>query len=68
VPAVTTVKASKNTLSELEKLRDHLRARSLDEAIGVLIKKHRTETLREALGADRGSIRPFTEDNRGEDR
>ena len=65
---ITTVKVSKSTLEELERLRDQLKAHSHDEAIKALLKKHRTEALREALGADRGAIRPFTEEDRGEDR
>lgn len=66
--AITTVKVSKTTLSELENIRAELQARSLDEAIKALIKRHRTEVLRGALGADKGRIRPFTEEDRGEER
>lgn len=66
--SATTVKVSKTTLSELERLRNQLKAHSLDEAIRALIKKHRAEVLGAALGADRGTIQPFTEEDRGEDR
>ena len=66
--SATTVKVSKSTHSELEKLRRKLGARSLDEAIRALIKRHRHEALREAFGADRGKIRSFSEEDRGEDR
>lgn len=45
-----------------------MKVRSLDAAIKALIKKHRTEILREVFGGDRGKIRPFSEDDRGEDR
>jgi predicted CopG family antitoxin len=65
---VTTVKVSRNTLAELEKLRDRLKSRSLDEAIRALTKKHRQEVLRDAFGADRGKVKPFTKRDRGEDR
>jgi hypothetical protein len=65
--SATTVKVSRNTLSELERLRTQLKARSLDEAIRALIKKHRAEALREVLGADRGRVRVFTAADRGED-
>ena len=65
--ATTTVKVSKTTLSELEKLREQLKARSLDDAIKSLIKKHRLQVLQAALGADRGKITAFTEEDRGED-
>ncbi|MGP8070757.1 MAG: VapB-type antitoxin [Candidatus Bathyarchaeia archaeon] len=66
--SATTVKVSRTTLLELEKLRDKINARSLDDAISRLIKKHRQEILREAFGSDRGKIKPFTEADRGEDR
>lgn len=39
----------------------------MDDAIRALIKKHKQEVLREAFGADRGRIKPFTEHDRGED-
>lgn len=66
--STTTVKVSKTTLNELERLRNRLKVGSLDAAIRALIKRHRTEVLREALGVDRGRIRSFGEDDRGEDR
>lgn len=64
----TTVKVSRGTLGELERLRDELKARSLEETIRALIRKHRSELLAEAFGADRGRIRHFTEVDRGENR
>jgi len=64
----TTVKVSKTTLAELEKLREQLNVRSLDDAITSLIKRHRLQILQGTLGADRGKIRAFTEEDRGEDR
>lgn len=66
--SATTVKVSRTTLAELEKLRNKLRSRSLDDAIKALIKKHRQEVLREAFGSDRRRITRFTENDRGEDR
>ena len=66
--SATTVKVSKTTVNELERLRNQLKAHSHDEAIRTLIKKHRAELLRKALGVDRGTIQPFTEEDRGEDR
>lgn len=66
--ASTTVKVSRNTLTELEKLRDQLEVHSLDDAIRALIRRHRVATLRAALGADKGKVGAFTEDDRGEDR
>jgi len=66
--SATTVKVSKATLSELEKIREQLNARSLDDAIRSLIKRHRLQLLQGTLGADKGKIKPFTEEDRGEDR
>jgi len=66
--SATTVKVSKGTLQELEKLRDKLGAPSLDQAIRTLIKRHRHDVLREAFGSDRGRVGHFTEEDRGEDR
>ncbi len=68
VASTTTVKVSKSTLTELEKLRDRLKVRSLDEAIGALIRRHGMDALRAALGADKRRVRPFTEADRGEGR
>lgn len=53
---------------ELEKLRDYLAVASLDEAIGVLIRRHRATILDAVLGVDKGRVKPFTELDRGEDR
>jgi hypothetical protein len=66
--STTTVKVSGTTLIELEKLRQQLGARSLDEAIRSLIKRHRLQVLQASLGIDRGKVRPFSEKDRGEDR
>lgn len=55
-------------MTELEKLRDQLEVHSLDDAIRALIRRHRVATLRAALGADKGKVSAFTEDDRGEDR
>ena len=66
--SATTVKVSRGTLTELENLRHMLGARSLDEAIQALIRKHRMDVIEEALGVDKGRISPFTEEDRGEDR
>lgn len=66
--SATTVKVSKATVAELEKLRHKLGAKSLDEAIRALIRKERMEIIDEALGADKGRINRFTEEDRGEGR
>jgi predicted RNA binding protein with dsRBD fold (UPF0201 family) len=66
--STTTVRVSKATLTELEKLREQLNARSLDDAIRSLIKRHRLQVLQRTLGVDRRKIKAFTEEDRGEER
>lgn len=64
----TTVKVSKATARKLASLQRSLRTRSLEETIQALIKKHRQDLLDEVFGADRGKIKAFNEEDRGEDR
>ena len=64
----TTIRVSKKTAEALEDIREKLKAESLDETIQILIKKQRKTILDSAFGAARGRIKPFTEDDRGEDR
>jgi hypothetical protein len=63
-----TVKISEETLSHLERLREEMKARSIDETVKALIKSHRRRILAGVFGADHGRIKPFTEQDRGEDR
>ena len=63
----TTVKVSKETVRQLAALRQGLHARTLEDTIHLLLKKHRKELLDEAFGADRGKVSSFSEDDRGED-
>jgi len=65
---VTTVRVSRDTLRMLEKFRDKLNAESLDEAIRILIMRQRKAVIDEIFGLDRGRLKPFTEEDRGEDR
>ena len=64
----TTIRVSKGTLQMLESLKDRLRARSIDQAIQMLIMRQRITIIDEAFGRDRNRVRPFTEEDRGEDR
>jgi len=64
----TTVKVSRDTLSNLERLREEMKARSIDETVRALIKSHRRKILAGAFGADKGRVRPFADEDRGEDR
>gem|GEM_PF-253113 len=64
----TTIRVTKKTAQALEHLRENLNAASLDEAIQSLIKKQRKSFLEQTFGIDRGKIKPFSEEDRGEDR
>ena len=64
----TTIRVSKKTVEALEDMREKLKAESLDETIQLLVKKQRISVLEKAFGAARGRIKPFTEEDRGEDR
>jgi len=63
----TTIRVSKKTAEVLENLRESIKAESLDEAIQSLVKKQRKAFLEQSFGIDRGKIKPFSEDDRGED-
>ncbi len=62
------MKISRETLSHLERLREEMNARSIDATVKTLIKSHRHRILAGVFGADRGRIKPFREEDRGEDR
>jgi len=64
----TTIRVSKDTLEMLKRLRDKLGADSLDEVMRDLVTEHRRTVVDEAFGLDRGRIKSFTEEDRGEDR
>ena len=64
----TTIRVSKKTAETLEHLREKLNAENLDETIQLLVKKQRKAVLDLAFGIARNRIKPFTEEDRGEDR
>ena len=64
----TTVKVSKETVRRLAALQRSLHTRSMDETIGVLVKKRRKEVLDAVLGSDKVKSRRFEEGDRLEDR
>ena len=64
----TTIRVSKKTAETLEHLREKLNAESLDQTIQLLVKKQRKAVLDQAFGIARNRIKPFTEEDRGEDR
>ena len=64
----TTIRVSKTARELLESLRKKMNAKSLDEAIRLLISRERKMKVDEVFGLDRGRIRPFSGEDRGEDR
>jgi len=64
----TTIRVSKKTAEALEHLKAKLNAESLDETIQSLVKKQRRSLLEKAFRIDQAKIKPFTEEDRGEDR
>jgi superfamily I DNA and RNA helicase len=64
----TTIRVSKKTAETLEHLREKLNAENLDQTIQLLVKKQRKAVLDQAFGIARNRIKPFAEDDRGEDR
>ncbi|RLG42410.1 MAG: VapB-type antitoxin [Thermoproteota archaeon] len=65
---MSTIKVSKATLAELEALKEAMNARSLEEVIRWFLKERRQRLLEEIFGIDRNRVKPFTEEDRGEDR
>lgn len=64
----TTIRVSKKTAQTLEHLREKLNAENLDETIQLLVKKQRKTVLDKGFGIAKNRIKPFTEEDRGEDR
>jgi hypothetical protein len=64
----TTVKVSKDTVRKLVALQRSLRARSMDETIEILVRRHRKEVIDAVFGSDQMKSRKFTEEDRLEDR
>jgi hypothetical protein len=64
----TTIRVSKKTAETLEHIREKLNAQNLDETIQLLIKKQRKAALDQGFGIAKNQIKPFTEEDRGEDR
>ena len=63
----TTVKVSRQTARKLSSLQRSLKTKTLDDTVDLLLKQHRKELIKQAFGADRGKIKPFIEEDRGED-
>jgi len=45
-----------------------MKARSIEEVIKWFLKERRQRILEDVFGIDRGRVKPFTEEGRGEDR
>ena len=52
----------------LERFKEKFKVGSLDEAIQALIRQQRKAAIDKAFGLDKDRIKPFTEEDRGEDR
>lgn len=61
--AVSSVRVSRETLSELERFQRALGSKSLDEAIRTLLVTKRRELVAQIYGSARG-MRPFRESDR----
>ena len=64
----TTIKISKRTLEELKKLRAETGSATMNDVILALIEERHRLLLSSAFGAAREKLRPFSEEDRGEDR
>jgi len=64
----TTIRISRSTLRMLEHERRKMGARSLDMVIRELVMRERKRILEEVFGADKDRLKPFSEEDRGEDR
>jgi len=62
------MRVSKATLEMLERFKEKFEVGSLDEAIQALIRQQRKAAIDKAFGLDKDRIKPFTEEDRGEDR
>lgn len=61
--AISSVRVSRDTLSELERFQHALGSKSLDETIRTLLATKRKELVAQIYGSARG-MRPFRESDR----
>jgi hypothetical protein len=62
--AVTTMRVSRETLDELERLQRILKTKTADETLRAIMRVKRKELVDGAYGALRRKISPFTEADR----
>lgn len=60
----TTVRVSRDTLSELERVQKALRTRTADETIREVLKLQRGAIIRRLSGSLRGKVSRFSEADR----
>lgn len=65
-PAQSSVRVSRETLAELERLREVFHTRSADETIRKLVRERRSQALGRMLGSGQGIVSKFTEEDRFE--
>jgi hypothetical protein len=62
--AETSVRVSRETLRDLERLREVFHTRSADETIRKLVRERRSRALDWMKGSGKGIVSPFTDDDR----
>jgi len=62
--ADTSVRVSRETLEQLEHLRQAFNVRTADETIRKLIRERRSRSLARIFGSGKGIVTPFTEADR----
>jgi hypothetical protein len=64
----TSIRVSKDNARRLAALQRGLNAKSMDETIGILVKRRRKKLLNAAFGSDRVRSRKFKDEDRLEGR
>ncbi|MCI4334481.1 MAG: hypothetical protein L3K04_02465 [Thermoplasmata archaeon] len=62
--AVSSVRVSRQTLAELERLRQVFHTRSADETILQLVRERRSRALHRMLGSGKGVVSRFADEDR----
>jgi hypothetical protein len=62
--ADTSVRVSRPTLAELDRLREVFGTRSAEETIQQLVRERRSRALNRMFGSGRGIVSEFTEEDR----
>ena len=62
--AESSVRVSRETLAELERLREVFHTKSANETIRKLVRERRSQALARMLGSGKGIVSKFTEEDR----